>query len=565
MRREVPVTRLFSQHNLLKRTLLACKRAMNWAGVPLILLVVLPLLMPAVAGDGFIVDPWGVPFEEGAQTAFVFCNAGLESLVIHVSSYAPEGSYWLIPVWSAPENIVVSHVSSLTLDGYDRGIDAWAAVKSRSALWFVGGSMASQLYPALSPFSLPLLYRLGISRPPIYIPLIGTVDWAARNEGGVTVHEVVESYGLTSYVVTATDVDSLCQFLRDIGVKVSDEVKTILERYFSGQDTYAYSTAIVPSFVVSKVSRWSIREDERPLNMSSPIADANISRILYMRPQGLGIVIMFPSDTPFYPLVPTSIYGSKIVPLRLYVNGLWVIQDLPKPLSAFTKVEHFVDSHMSLYTYPEVRPISGTELSEYTLISMDAPSKYLTSDLRFQPAGLVQAAVSFSWAIGILVFLICSVVASGLASFILGSRERRDVVKWSVLGLSNSLTLVGYYWTASKSSGKERHETSNRKVLAVSVLLVLLLLFAGASVVEFWLVLPHYSWLSLVGTAVISLLAFSPALAVAWIYGKLNSSSIASGSIRASVPISGKAARQTLVFSIVFVTLMALATNLLML
>jgi hypothetical protein len=69
----------------------------------------------------------------------------------------------------------------------------------------------------------------------------------------------------------------------------------------------------------------------------------------------------------------------------------------------------------------------------------------------------------------------------------------------------------------------------------------------------------------LVGTAVISLLAFSPALAVAWIYGKLNSSSIASGSIRASVPISGKAARQTLVFSIVFVTLMALATNLLML
>jgi hypothetical protein len=545
--------------------LLARKRAMNWAGVPLILLVVLPLLIPAVAGDGFIVDPWGMPFEEGAQTAFVLCSAGLESLVIHVSSDTPEGSFWLVPVWSAPENVVVSHVSSLTLDGYDRGTDAWAAVKSRSALWFVGGSMASQLYPALSPFSLPLLYRLGISRPPIYIPLIGTVDWAVRNGSGVTVHEVIESYGLTSYVVTATDADSLCQFLTSIGVKVSDDVKVVLEGYLSGQDAYVPSMATAPSFVVSKVSRWDVREDERPMNMSSSIADANISRILYKQPQGLGIVIMFPSDAPFYPLVPTSIYGSKIVPLRLYVNGLWDIQDLPKPLSAFTKVEHFVDSQISISTYPEVKPISGTDLSEYTLVSMDAPSKYLTSDLRFQPAGLVQVAVGFSWGIGILIFLICSVVASGIASLLLGSREKRDVAKWSVLGLSNSLTLVGYYWVASRSFGKERHETSSRKVFAVTVLLVLLLLFAGASVMEFWLVLPHYSWLSLVGTAVISLLAFSPALAVAWIYGRLNSSSITSGSIRASVPISGKAARQTLVFSIVFVTLLALAANLLML
>ena len=534
---------------------------MNWAGVPLILLVVLPLLIPAVTGDGFIIDPWGMPFEEGAQTAFVLCNAGLESLVIHVSSDSPEGSYWLVPVWSAPENVVVSHVSSLTLDGYDRGIDAWAAVKSRSALWLVGVSLASQLYPALSPFSLPLLYRLGISSPPIYVPLIGTVDWATRNEGGVTVHEVVESYGLTSYIVTATDADSLCQFLRDIGVKVSDEVKTVLEGYLSGQS----SMAMAPSFVVSRVSRWSIGGDEHPWNTSSPIADANISRILYVRPQGLGIVIMFPSDAPFYPLIPTSIYGSKIVPLRLYVSGLWDIQGLPKTLSAFTKVEHFVDSHISISTYPEVRPASGTELSEYTLVSMDAPSKYLTSDLRFQPVGLVQVAVSFSWAVGIMAFLICSIVASGIASLLLGSREKRDVAKWSVLGLSNSLTLVGYYWAASKSSGKERHETSSKKVLAVTILLVLLLLLAGASVVEFWLVLPQHSWLSLVGTAVISLLAFSPALAVAWIYARLNSSSIASGSIRASVPINGKAARQTLVFSIVFVTLLALATNLLIL
>jgi len=539
---------------------LSRRRAIGWAAVPLALLIVLPILISTVAGDGVIIDPWGMPFEEGAQTAFVLCKDGLESLAIHVSSDSPEGSFWIVPVWSKPEMVVVSHVSSLTFSGYDRGIEAWRATKSQAALWFVGGSLASQLYPVLSPLSWLLPYKFGISRPPIYVPLIGTVEWLGRGEGGVTIHEVVESYGLTSYVVTATDADSLSQFLIDIGVKVSEEVRTVLERYLSGQS----SLAVAPSFVVSRVSRWRIREAEPPTNMSSLEGEGNMSRMPYVYPQGLGIVIMFPSDVPFYPLVLTSVYGSKIVPLRLYVNGLWDIQDLGRPLSAFTKVEHFVYSHISLYTYPEVKPISGTELSEYTLVTMDSPSKYLTSDLTFQPAYLVQTAVSLSSAIGILVFLVCSVVASGMTSILLGHRETRDVTKWSVLGLSNSLTLVGYYWAASKLCGKERHETSSKKVLAVSIFTVVLLLFAGASVIEFWLVLPHYHWLSAVGTLVISLLAFSPALAVAWIYSRLNSSSIASGGSRTSVPINSKAARQTLVFSVAFVTLFAVISNLLM-
>ncbi|HYA22269.1 MAG TPA: hypothetical protein VEG31_03760, partial [Thermoproteota archaeon] len=427
---EVPVTGLFSQHEPSRCALLARKRAASWVVVPLILAIVLPQLIPAVMSDGLIVDPWGMPFQEGAQTAFVFCNAGLESLVIYVSSYATEGSYWLIPVWSAPENIVVSHVNSLALDGYDWGIDAWTSVKSTSTQWFVGGSLASQLYPALSPLSLVLLDRFDISRPPIYIPMLGTMDQAANNRSGVAVHEVIESFSLTSYIVTATDANSLYQFLGDIGVNVSDEVRAVLEGYLSGQAGYAPSMAMSPSFVVSKVSRRSIREDGQPfnmtppMNMSSPIADANITRIIYMPPQGLGIIVTFPSDAPFYPLIPTSIYGSEIVPLRLYVNGLWDTQYLPETLSAFTKVEHFVDGHISVSTYPEVKPVSGTELSEYTLITMDAPSKYLTSDLVFQPAALVQAAVEFSWAIGILAFLICSVVASGLASLLLGSRGK---------------------------------------------------------------------------------------------------------------------------------------------
>jgi len=516
-----------------------------------------PLIATAVIGDGVIIDPWNIPHEEGAQIAFIFWKDGLETLALHVSSDPPDGSFWLVPVSNSPETIAVSHVSSLTFSGYDRGVEALRAAKSLASFWFVGGALSSQFYPAASPFSWLLLYRLGIRRYPIYVPLLENAEWLVREEGTVTVHEVVESFGLTSYVVTADDADDLYRFLQGIGLKAPDDIKSVLADYI-GKGF---------SFVVSKVQQRTIREAETPTNLTVPESPAREGSIVMpvARPQGLGLVITFPSDAPFYPLVPTSVYGSKVVPVRLYVKGLWDILSLGQPLSTFTKVEHFVYGHISLYTSPEVKPLSGTELSEYTLVTMDPPSKYLTTDLTFHPASLVQLAVDFSWVVGILVFLVCSVVASGMTSVLLGKRDKREVAKWSALGLSNSLTILGYYWATSRVLGKERHETSNWKVLAVTSITVPLLLLAGTSVIEFWLILPHYHILSVVGTIAVSLVALCPALAVAWIYNKLNSSSITAGKAPMPIPVHGTSAGQTLLFSVVFVALSAVATNILML
>jgi len=537
----------------------------------LALLVVFPILIPVVVSDGVIIDPWGLPFEEGAQTAVVLWEDGLETLALHVSSTSPEGSFWLVPVPNRPELVAVSHVGSFTLSGYDRGVEAWRAAKSWASFWFVGGALSSQLYPAISPFSWLLLYRLGIRTPPIYVPLIGDTEWLTREEGTVTVHEVVESFGLTSYVVTTDDADALYSFLYDIGLKVPEAIKAVLANYLHQGSSVARGVGF--SFVVSKVGQWIAREAERPTNLSIP-AQENLSRMPTIRPQGLGIVITFPSDAPFYPLIPTSVYGSKVIPIRLYLNGLWDPSSLQpllppstlgQPLSAFTKVEHFVYGHVSIYTSPEVNPLSGTELSEYTLVTMNPPSKYLTTDLTFQPASLVQLGANFSWVIGILTFLLCSVAASGITSVLLGERNKRQVAKWSVLGLSNSLTVLGYYWATSRVLGKERHETTNWKVLAVTAITIPLLLFAGASVIEFWLILPHYHSLSVVGTLTISLVALFPSLATAWIYSRLNSASLASGAGKTSIPVNGRAAGQTLVFSVVFLTIFAVVTNLLVL
>jgi len=516
--------------------------------------VLVPYLMMTAAADGVIINPWGVPFEEGAQTAVILWEKGMETLALHVSSKAPDGSFWLVPIPNKPDMIVVSHVRSLTFSGYDRGIEAWKAAKSRAAGWYAGMGLISQLYPIISPCSWGLLYKLWIRTPPIYVPLLGEVSSVWRSDEGVSIHEVIESYGLTSYVVTADNADSFYQFFLRIGAKVPEEVKGVLKDYI-GKGF---------SFVVSRVQPVTITRTPLP-NSTKSEGGEYLEQAFPIQPSGLGVVITFPTERPFYPLVPTSVYGSKVIPVRLYVKGLWEAQDLGQPLSGFIKVEHFVEAHLGLYTYPVIEPLSGTEMSEYTLVTMDSPSKYLKSDLMLLQASAVELSVNFSWTIGLVLFLACSAVASAVASVLLGRRSGNDVAKAGLIGLSNLLTLVGYYWIASRALGKERHSTSNWKALVISTLMVSVLLVAGVSIIGVWLIMPHYYWWSVTFTPIISLVALLPAVAVAWIYWKLNASLIALGTSPTVVPINGKALKQSLVFSFVFVILFAFVTHALIL
>lgn len=161
----------------------------------------------------------------------VLWKDGLETLALHVSSTSPEGSFWLVPVPNNPGLVAVSHMGSFTLSDYDSGVEAWRAARSWASFWFMGSALSSQFCPIASPFTWLLFYRLGIMRPPIYVPLLGNAEWLTREKGTVTVHETVESFGLTSYVVTADDADDLYLFMQGIGLIVPEDIRSVLANY----------------------------------------------------------------------------------------------------------------------------------------------------------------------------------------------------------------------------------------------------------------------------------------------------------------------------------------------
>ena len=528
-------------------------RTIKAVGFCSILILIIPFLIHSTSADGLIINPWGMPFDEAAQTAIVVWDKGMETLALHVSSNAPHGSFWLVPIPSKPEVIAVSHARTMTFSGSDRGTDAWSAMRRRIVGTYVGMVLVSQVYPMVSPMSWAVIYKLWMKSPPVYMPLVGEMLSGLKGGEGVSIHEVVQSYGLTTYVITAENADSFYQFLSKIGARIPEEVKGILGDYIGK----AFS------FVVSRIEREIIFSEGMDYNVTGEqrIPEGKMP----IRTMGLGVVITFPTDKPFYPLVSTSVYGSKIIPIRIYVNGLWQTQDISQPLSSFMKVQYFVDAHLGIYADPVIRAISGLEMREYTLIAIDAPSKYLRSDLDFHPASLVGLAVDFSWLMGVGTFLACSIVASVIATLLLGRRSARDVAKGALLGIANLLTIIGYYWISSQVLGKEKHYTSNSKALVASAAIAFALLVFGISIIGLWLVIPHYYIWALIFTPIISVLCLLPGVAVSWVYWRLNASSIALGAGRTAMPINGKAAKQTLVFSVVLIILFAIVTHALIL
>lgn len=524
-------------------------RIMKTVGLCLISILIIPFLIQSTSADGIIINPWGMAFDETAQTAIVTWEKGMETLALHVSSNAPHGSFWLVPIPSKPEGIAVSHARTMTFSGYDRGTDAWSAMKRRTAGTYAGMVLVSQVYPMVSPTSWAVMYNLWVKSPPIYMPLVGEMLSGLRGEEGVSVYEVIESYGLTTYIITAENGDSFYRFLSEIGVKIPEEAKTVLGDYI-GKGF---------SFVVSRIQREIVFKEDMESNMTGEqsIPDGRMP----IQTMGLVVVVTFPTDKPFYPLMSTSVYGSKVIPIRIYLNGLWQTQDIGEPLSSFVRVQHFVDAHLGIYTDPMVGALSGLEMERYTLITVDAPSKYLRSDLGFYPASLVGFAVDFSWLIGLGAFLACSIVASVIATLLLGRRSAGDIAKGALLGISNLLTIFGYYWISSRALGKERHYTSNWRALIASVAISFALFVLGISIIGLWLLMAHYYNWTLLFTPIISILCVLPGVTIAWIYWRLNASSIALGASRMAIPINGKAAKQTLVFSVVLVIVFAIVTH----
>jgi hypothetical protein len=382
------------------------------------LLLMIVILLPTVLADGMVVDyydrHWHIHNEKQQLAAINYQNGYQDMILsIDINEVKGEKAVWMFPVPASPEKTVIDIVDEFPqFHGLD--IERRAELKIRNMF---DDMRLTQLYPILYP------RRWYIGGPRV----LEVADTAlAKSTGGVIVHEHIEKYGLTTELVSTEDGIILWNYLALKGLELPEESKKVMNDYI-GEDY---------SFVVSWISD---KEEYQKEEIQKNHPYYGIKRI--------GVKLMFPTDKIYFPLKPTSVYGSKRVPALIYVMG-HVTPEL------YPEIEF--DSEVKYYTYegryyPELTSFFKTTVypkgMDYTLININPPSKFLTRDLWIEekaPANVVRTKFigDHIFGIGIIAFVLSSIMASLFAGLIF---FRKDVSKrrLALFGLWNFLTIIG--------------------------------------------------------------------------------------------------------------------------
>lgn len=438
-----------------------------------IFIILTLLLIPSVLSDGGLIihdqDLWGMADEE-QQLAAINYKDGFQNMILTVETSEElrgDKVVWIFPVPAAPEKTLINIVKNFpTPFGYDieeRVDDTVSAT--------FGLLRATQIYP------LPTLL---FSR-----AMFGATKGIGET-AGVTVHETIEKYGLTTELVSTINSQSFENYLTSKDLDVPPNFKAILNDYIGQQYSFVISWisdvesyrkeqpisylfnllnqnklseakefwATLPGDLKQKSSYEYVNEIIKDESLSVENIKQQIS-FLTVRELGgkgnkLGVFIGFPTEKLYYPLKPTSVYGSKRVPAVIYVMD-YVEPELYPDIESETSTNYFLQSY---YSVPEeLRDFFfGQEKIQdlkYTKIKVSPPSKFLTQDLwmtlsipaKIKTIDFIERN-NFLW--GLIIFIISSCLASLISGLIIFRKESPSPFKFMLLGLSNFLTFVGF-------------------------------------------------------------------------------------------------------------------------
>lgn len=374
-------------------------------------------LVKPISADGMIhfTDPdmhgWRLRGQD-RQLAAINYDEGVENMIIEVNmeSFEGEKASWIFPVPSKPEETEIDILKSFPrLTGYDIEEETEKTVDNV----FMSIS-ATQIYP-------PLFQGIFI---------LGENRWKSMGMGsgpGVSVHKHIEKAGVTSELVTAENGSRLYNYLKKKNMDIPSKSKSVLEEYIG--EKY--------SFVISWIS------DLEKLRQSVHQSGSGTL-------PSVGLSLEFPSEKSYYPLKPTGVYGESRVPIAVYFMG-HVTPETPEKIRDHTDVRYFTQN---TYEVPSNltsffgRKGTIKEL-KYTKVDINTESKELTEDLWArettpQEVELQEGVRKCSWLWGAAVFIFISCLASVLSGLIVFSGDKPSPGKFALLGLSNSLSLIGF-------------------------------------------------------------------------------------------------------------------------
>jgi len=409
------------------------------------LLVALCLIPESILADGMMfkryADRWDY-YDETSQQAFINYENGLQKMIISVGFDAQHGNdtVWLFPVPSDPNKVAIDVIRNLPYLG--------------------GQEISKKAKYEIDEIKDYLRWTQLIL--PFFIKSKGFAVTAGEPEHGgfendVSVFEHLEKEGITTEIITARTASGLYDYLRSKGLKVESGAIPVLDQYI-GRDY---------SFVVSWISF--------PDQFISAEDDRDNKRIDSSRQRG--VFVTFPTREIYFPMLPTSVYGSKIVPATIRIYG-HVSPKISELLKSYTKVEYYIDHDAFLWRSPEERKglevfYNGpSENIKYTKIEIKAPSKFLTEDLwmssnpprRTEYVSFVATHAIF---IGILLLILISFVTGIFAGWIAFKDLRKSKLKLGLIGLSNCATIIGVLMATSLARTKAKAKDDEALLTAI--------------------------------------------------------------------------------------------------
>lgn len=476
------------------------------------------MLIPSVPtfADGMVAyyDPYSGRFDysnETNQDAIISYENGLQKMIlsIGIESTQNKNMVWIFPVPADPSKVV--------LDIFRDIPELWGEEMSGKAKMNLSGiqtaMLATQIYPLI--FIGP---SLG-GRPVPYAMSPGydyKTDETLR--GGVEVYEHIEKEGVTSELVTAKTAAGLYDYLKDQGLRVEagsipvldnyigqdysfvvswlsdssvyyskDEITRKLEFYYQNPDRYPDLTRIIkrleddyPEFYrysFNPMAYLNSPEGEPALNeiIESIENDPGLLPVDNMEYYGYGkdyfpppqraqrgVFVTFPTDEIYFPLIPTSVYGSTVVPATIYVIG-HVTPRLYNPIKSYVTTNYYVAGTLSgpggllnlPLGYTRKYPSYGVYGNngrygtlKYTKIEINAPSKFFVDDLWMRrglpPSRYLSLLVASHPVFLGIILLILSSIAAGIGAGMLALRGLGNNIKTlALIGLSNCLSIIG--------------------------------------------------------------------------------------------------------------------------
>lgn len=465
------------------------KKKLSLVALSLLMLLTVSLVPSGPVGaDGMVIeldpyyDRWDYSIENNQQ-AFINYADGLQKMIISVglNQSSSKDAVWLFPVPANPDKIAIDTVEGLpSLRGQDISKKAKSNLDDISA--FI---QATQLY------TIPFLATRGNSDSLKSDALsVSSDSGVSATPSDVTVYEHIDKNGITSEIVTTKTASGLYDYLKSKGLTVEDNSIPVLKEYIGKEYAFVVSWISVKGEVAAQEIKDNLnsyfssyvypRFDDLINELDDKYPDFGKiyyrnQKVAYLKSQEgavvlqelteliqddpsiiepvnrssedqKGVVVTFPTKDLYFPLMPTSVYGSKIVPATIRIIG-HVSPEVFDSIKSYTKTEYYVDEQA--YSSNSLKSFySGkTENLKYTKITIEAPSKFFTDDLWIKNQAPIKTYHSafiarYPLIVGAILFILISFVAGILAGLFVFKDLRKKPLKLGLFGLANCFSLV---------------------------------------------------------------------------------------------------------------------------